>query len=155
MVKPKYMPIAELSTEEQSDLFPDIQEDTQKANRATQRRLTFDLPVDHWDHFFRESRNNRMSMRRYFYVIWDKYTGGNRLLNAFPPTEKSREPSATTAMNRDERGDKQRLTIVMPHDDWNDIAAEARRKGYTAISYFYLMWDYCTKKQRLKEFTER
>lgn len=51
---------------------------TEQENRAKMRRLPVDMPADDLRDFYDEARDKGMTMRRYFYYLWDKQTGGTR-----------------------------------------------------------------------------
>ncbi|WP_223518236.1 hypothetical protein [Pseudomonas sp. BF-R-21] len=55
------------------DVDPTLQE-----NRAKMRRLPVDMPSADLRAFGDEARDKGMSMRRYFYWLWDKHTGNKR-----------------------------------------------------------------------------
>lgn len=55
------------------DVDPTLQE-----NRAKMRRLPIDMPSADLRAFGDEARDKGMTMRKYFYWLWDKQTGNKR-----------------------------------------------------------------------------
>lgn len=51
---------------------------TLQENRAKMRRLPVDMPSGDLRDFYDEARDRGMTMRKYFYYLWDKQTGGTR-----------------------------------------------------------------------------
>lgn len=53
-------------------------EPTNNTNRAKMRRLPVDMPAQDLRAFGDQARDKGMTMRKYFYYLWDKQTGGKR-----------------------------------------------------------------------------
>jgi hypothetical protein len=51
---------------------------TLQENRAKMRRLPVDMPSADLRAFGDQARDKGMTMRKYFYYLWDKQTGGTR-----------------------------------------------------------------------------
>lgn len=64
--------------------LPNTDEDpTLQENRAKVRRMGIDMSSADYREFGDQARDKGMTMRRYFYWLWDKHTGDKRSVDAF------------------------------------------------------------------------
>ena len=64
--------------------LPNTDEDpTLHENRAKVRRFGVDMSAADYRAFGDQARDKGMTMRRYFYWLWDKHTGDKRAVDAF------------------------------------------------------------------------